>query len=247
MLDAFVEAAHRFPDGGVFGPKIYYHADPRRIWYAGGFWDPESLTFGEHGAGLLDKGQFDAAGKTEWVIGCAMFIRAEVFRKVGLLEPKFFLNNEEIDFCSRVRRAGFDCVYVPEAKVWHKISVSFGGENSPMKEYFTARNRLLWAHRNAGLSLRLRIHGRVWQTLGRRLLSPALSWGRPPASTRARWWSLRNAFTDPRNRAYLLGVRDYYLRRFGDCPDQVRALARTWSLNRVASTGPQAAPLNTAE
>jgi GT2 family glycosyltransferase len=230
FLQALVRAAARFPGAGIFGPKIYYHSDPQRVWYAGGYWDPLTLSFGEYGAGEIDRGQFDTPAETEWVIGCAMFIRAEIFRCIGNLEPKFFLNNEEIDFCSRVRRAGYSCVYVPDARVWHKISVSFGGENSPLKEYFSARNRLLWASRNAERPLRWRIHLSVFRTLGRRFLSPALSGsvgGSDPL--RQRWWSIRAAFSDPRNRAYALGVRDFYLGRFGDCPSRVRELAKDWS------------------
>lgn len=110
VVTEFVRAAQQMPQAGVFGAKIYHHADSRRLWYAGGYWDSRTLSFNEYGAGEIDRGQYDVLTETEWVIGCAMFIRAEVFRKVGLLEPRFFLNNEEIDFCSRAKRAGFVCL-----------------------------------------------------------------------------------------------------------------------------------------
>ena len=169
-----------------------------------------------------------------------MFVRASVFRSIGLLEPKFFLNNEEIDFCSRARRAGFACAFVPDARVWHKISVSFGGEHSPLKEYFSARNRLLWASRNANILLRMRIHASVMLTLVRRLLLPSISGASPSArSPKGRWWTLRSSLSDPRNRAYVIGVRDYYLRRFGDCPDTIRELSKAWTLKRASGAAPQ--------
>jgi len=233
ILSAFVDAAKRMPGGGVFGAKIYYYGDKQKLWYAGGYWDARTLSFNEHGAGELDQGQFDALTETEWVIGCAMFVRAEVFRKVGLLEPNFFLNNEEIDFCSRAKRAGLACVYVPQARLWHKISVSFGGEDSPLKEYFSARNRLLWARRNAEPGLRFRIYLDSTRKLVRRFARPLLGKTmQRPASLKTWWWSVRAALRDPRHRAALLGFRDFWLGRFGNCPERVRELAREWSAKR---------------
>ncbi len=243
LLSALVQAADQFPQGGVFGSKMYFHSDPKRLWYAGGYWDASSLSFNEYGSGEIDRGQYDITQETEWVIGCAMFVRAEVFRKIGLLEPKFFLNNEEIDFCSRAKRAGFACVYVPQARLWHKISVSFGGEDSPLKVYFSSRNRLLWARRNANLALRLRIYADSTRGLLRRFSSPLLRRTISGGITPKRWWwSLRAVLADPRNRAAALGFRDFWLGRFGDCPDQVRALAKEWAANRPKPAESLAAP-----
>ena len=234
ILEAFVKAAERVPQGGVFGGKIYYYDNKETLWYAGGYWDARTLSFGEYGAGELDRGQFDNLTETEWVIGCAMFIRPEVFRAIGPLEPKFFLNNEEIDFCSRAKRAGFSCVYVSEARLWHKISASFGGEDSPLKEYFSARNRLLWAERNAGLGLRFCIYFSSARSLIRRFVRPLMGKTmHSPFTMKGWWWSVRAAFFDPRNRAAFLGFRDFWLRRFGNCPDIVRKMNKDWSSKRV--------------
>lgn len=234
ILPAFIKAAEQKPKGGVFGGKIYYYNNKEILWYAGGYWDAQTLSFGEYGAGELDRGQFDELTETEWVIGCAMFIRAEVFRKVGLLEPDFFLNNEEIDFCSRAKRAGFSCVYVPDARLWHKISVSFGGEDSPLKEYFSARNRLLWAQRNARLGLRMRMYLGSTRSLIQRFIRPLLGKTMAgPVTIQNWWWSARAGFRDPRNRAAFLGFRDFWLRRFGNCPDVVRELGKEWAAKRA--------------
>jgi len=230
IVDAFLDAAQRMPQAGVFGAKIYYHTEPQRLWYAGGCWDAKTLSFNEYGAGEIDRGQYDQLTETDWVIGCAMFVRSEVFRKVGLLEPRFFLNNEEVDFCSRARRAGYTCAYVPQAKLWHKVSASFGGEDSPLKVYFSARNRLLWAQRNAPAGVRWRIYGRSLHALLRRYMR-ALTGLTPVGQLTPRtwWWAVRAAFADPSNRAAAMGVRDFWLRRFGDCPHEIRLLSSRWS------------------
>ncbi|NOR69695.1 MAG: glycosyltransferase [Methylomarinum sp.] len=235
ILSAFVQASEQKPDGGIFGGKIYHYTEKNKIWYAGGYWDKKSLYFSERGAGQIDVGQFDHLVETEWVIGCAMFIRPEVFKKIGLLEHKFFLNNEEIDFCSRARRSGFSCIYVPDAKVWHKISVSFGGEDSPMKIYFCARNRLLWAYRNAGFVLNLRIYADTFLVLIQRFIIPSFKNPLSHDFHFKKWlWSLKENFLDPCNRAYFYGVRDYCLGHFGNCPEKIRDFTNVWSKKRKA-------------
>ena len=85
---------------------------------------------------------------TEYVCGAALFFRAAVARKIGLLDERFFLVYEDSDWCFRARRAGFACVSVPKARVWHKVGTSFGSESSPLRTYFSTRNKLLWTEKN---------------------------------------------------------------------------------------------------
>lgn len=233
ILSALVKGAELIQDGGIFGPKMYHYDEKNTIWYAGGYWDPKTLSFEERGAGMQDEGQFNDLSETEWVVGCAMFIRTAVFKKVGLLEAKFFLNNEEIDFCSRTKHAGYSCVFVPDAKLWHKISVSFGGENSPMKEYFITRNRLLWTRRNADIWLKLRIYLRTTISLMRRFSGPFFHLkGLSTNSVKQWWWYIVEVYQDPINRAFMLGIRDFVLGRFGNCPDKVRDITDEWLAKR---------------
>lgn len=229
ILSEFLKAETLMPQVGIFGAKIYHYDRQNVLWYAGGYWNQRTLSFEEYGAGEKDCGQFDTMTETEWVIGCAMFVRAEVFRAIGLLEPRYFLNGEEVDFCCRAKEAGFSCAYVPTARLWHKISVSFGGEFSPLKEYFSTRNRLLWAKRNTNLWLRAQIHVRSASSLIRRFTMPFFRRATNPRfSLRERWWSAHEAFADPRSRAAALGFHDFWLGRFGNCPEIVRKLNADW-------------------
>jgi GT2 family glycosyltransferase len=50
--------------------------------------------------------------------GCFMFLRTEVFEKVGLFDERYFMYLEDVDFCRRVHRA-FDVVYYPKVYVFH--------------------------------------------------------------------------------------------------------------------------------
>lgn len=236
LLNAFVDAARQRPDAGVFSAKIYFHADPQRIWYAGAAWNPVSARFDQLGEGEIDDGRpaFTQLAETAYACGCAFFVPAARFRELGLLDDDFFLYFEETDWCARAQAAGHPSVFVPQARLWHKVSVSFGGEGSPLALYFLTRNRLLWAAKHASRAQRRAVRRAVLHGLAHRLLRPLTGRnGAPLHKTRAWWWGLRAAWRDPHAQAFLLGLRDYGLRRFGNCPDRVRELSRTWSARRV--------------
>lgn len=225
LVDAFLAAAQRHPQAGAFGARIFFHSDPRRLWYAGAEWNDEAARFEQVGEGMVDDGKkFEAEGETAYACGCAMFIPAQRLRELGLLDERFFLYFEETDWCFRARAAGHPSIYVPNARLWHKVSASMGGEGSPLMLYFVTRNRLLWAHRHGSAPQRSAVRRATLRALWDRFLVPLT--GMPGGGLRDRWWQLRAAWRDPRHRAVWLGARDYALRRFGDCPPVVRELAR---------------------
>lgn len=228
MLGAFVRAAQAHPDGAIFGGKIYYFDRPSTLWYAGASWQREGQYFLHDGIDMVDDGAaFEQVAETDYASGCAFFMRASALQTIGLLDAEFFLTYEESDLCYRARAAGFKVLFVPDAKLWHKVSVSFGGVDSPLQLYFYSRNVLLWAERH--LSRR-----EYWSVL-RKTAADALRFGgnaeTGASAVRRAYWSLssikrrlRRGGSDPAGRARYLGLRDYLLRRFGDCPAEVRQL-----------------------
>ncbi len=64
--------------------------------------------------------------QTDWVAGASMIVRREVFESVGLLDEKYFMYFEEVDFCLRVNRSGWPCWYVPQSRVVHLVGQSSG-------------------------------------------------------------------------------------------------------------------------
>jgi GT2 family glycosyltransferase len=61
---------------------------------------------------------------TAWVAGASLIIRREVFDKIGLLDERYFMYYEEVDFCLRAKRAGFPCWYVPSSRVIHLVGAA---------------------------------------------------------------------------------------------------------------------------
>jgi GT2 family glycosyltransferase len=233
ILKAFAEAEQRFPTAGVFGAKIYFYSDRNRLWHAGGKWLPETMKFTHVGMGEQDSPEYSQVQAYDYVTGCALYATANVFREIGTLNEKFFLTYEETDWCYRARKQGYSCLFIPEAKLWHKISVSFGGSHSPIFNYFMTRNKLLWASKHLPWRSFIFLQIKMIKSLSKAVIPKfVLNHGHQPFLKTLLWgfhtWlgNLRRNLNDPSNKAKLYGLRDFYLTRFGDCPPQVRSLAR---------------------
>ena len=212
LLNNFTEVAENHPNAGIFGAKIYFSSEPQKIWFAGGAWLPEIAKFTHIGYGEADSLDHSLVQNIDYACGCALFVKAEVFRKIGLLETKFFLTWEETDFCYRARRAGFECLFAPSAHVWHKVSASFkGGEVGLMHEYFMTRNRLLWIERNQTNLEKVKIYRSIIIPELKRYLRTYFS---PRSDQVSKFHS----------KVHLAAVRDYLIRKFGDCPNWIRTI-----------------------
>lgn len=124
---------------GMAAPKIYYHDEPNRIWFAGGSISMWTGTMMHIGIREEDHGQHDASKEIDYATGCCILARQEVIEKVGMLDESFFMYGEDADWSMRVRRAGYCIVYEPRAKVWHKLSVASGGHLS----FFKMKNKFI--------------------------------------------------------------------------------------------------------
>jgi N-acetylglucosaminyl-diphospho-decaprenol L-rhamnosyltransferase len=86
-----------------------------------------------------------------WVLGATLMIRREALTQVGLLDENFFMYSEEVDWCYRVRQAGWKNYVLGAARIIH-----FGGQSSkqipaPMKaELFRSKVKFFRKHQGAG-------------------------------------------------------------------------------------------------
>jgi GT2 family glycosyltransferase len=127
---------------GILGPAIHYHADPDRLWKLGDIehrWLPMPLSVRPRGdrplgwQGLVGTAPF----QVDYVTGCCMLIRRQVFERIGLFDTRYFMYFEDADFCRRARYAGFTIWCVPEARMWHKVSLS-AQRDRPLNRYHRA-------------------------------------------------------------------------------------------------------------
>lgn len=64
--------------------------------------------------------------EADWVSGASLMIRRETLEQVGGLDEDYYMYSEEVDWCWRVKQAGWKIFYLPEAEVAHWGGQSIG-------------------------------------------------------------------------------------------------------------------------
>ncbi|MEM9920221.1 MAG: glycosyltransferase family 2 protein [Bacteroidota bacterium] len=152
LMEHLLAAFDTIPKLGVVSPLICYYLPDRPdgdlIQYAGATpvhgLTARNTIIGEQ---VPDQGQYTQLQPTAYAHGAAMMIPRRVIQEVGPMPAYFFLYYEELDWCEQIRNAGFEIYLEPNAKIYHKESVSVG-QLSTLKTYYLTRNRILFMRRN---------------------------------------------------------------------------------------------------
>lgn len=135
-----VKIAQNKKEIGIFSPIIYSH---NKVWFSGG-----NIKFGnmktEHST-KIPKAEISIS---EYVTGCAMLIKKEVFKSIGLFDEDYFLYYEDADFCLRARKNGFKSAVIKSAKVFHDEK---SNENLEQKIYWLVLSGLIFFKKNTPL------------------------------------------------------------------------------------------------
>lgn len=66
----------------------------------------------------------EPAVPVDWIEGACLMLSAVAVREVGLLDIGYFMYNEEVDWCYRARRLGWQIACLPDARVMHAVGRS---------------------------------------------------------------------------------------------------------------------------
>lgn len=139
---------HLQPPVGIVAPRIFYADDPQRIWADGFGVQPFTLEMRGGRRGQIAIPRHEAPRSVAYVTGCAMLIDCRVLKAVGVFDEAFFAYYEDLDYCIRVRRAGWTILNVPEARLWHKVAASTG-LGTPRRQYLMAYSSVLFFAKHA--------------------------------------------------------------------------------------------------
>jgi GT2 family glycosyltransferase len=150
--------------------------------------------------------------ESAYIRGAALLMTRAHLERIGGFDDAFYLNYDETDWCFRARKLGIGAVMVRDAVILHLECAALGGADSPLNLYFKTRNLMLFAERHCTtrqrLSALLKIMRQTRNFCGKRPSWPlSLLVGRSSTMVAMR-----------------SGLRDYALRRFGDCPARIRQL-----------------------
>ena len=139
------------PDVALLSPKIFYEEVPQRIWFAGGRQHPCLLEMRDTGRGEPDGPRWAASRDVDYLLGTGLLVNLEAAGQVGWLDERFFMYYEDLDWSIRLRQAGYRLRLVADAHLYHRVSSSAGGVDSPLHRYYLARSSVLFFRRHGSL------------------------------------------------------------------------------------------------
>ena len=146
-LEPVIKLFEKDPTIAAIQPKILSYKQKDQFEYAGaagGFIDTLGYPFCR---GRIfntlekDNGQFNDSLPIFWATGACHFVRSSLYHQLGGLDEDFFAHMEEIDFCWRLKRAGYQIYYEGKSTVYH-VGGGTLSSASPRKTYLNFRNGL---------------------------------------------------------------------------------------------------------
>ncbi|MDX1664730.1 MAG: glycosyltransferase family 2 protein [Candidatus Promineifilaceae bacterium] len=133
-LQTLLDTLERHPEAGVVGPQLRFpdgspQSSRRRFptltsaffestWLEP--WAPRHVIERYHATDLPPHREVEV----DWIVGAAMMVRRAVVETVGLLDEEYFMYSEELDWCRRIRAAGWRILHQPAAVVVHHAGKS---------------------------------------------------------------------------------------------------------------------------
>lgn len=105
---------------GIIGPRLITSKGETQWWCAG-----REVTFKQlikNNLGIIESKKIWESQKeisADWVSGTALFVRQEIFQRIGGFDENFFMYVEDLDLCRRIKKLGYNIKYYPEISVLH--------------------------------------------------------------------------------------------------------------------------------
>jgi GT2 family glycosyltransferase len=135
----------------IVSPLIEATEPASSVWYSGGhFVEWQGFrTFHDNSAEPIETFPRERVA-TGYASTCALLIRPDVFEKVGVMDPDYFVYFDDVDFAVRSVRAGYQYWVSPAALILHKASSLTGGKSSPFTLRWYTRNWALISRKHLG-------------------------------------------------------------------------------------------------
>ena len=205
-IEKLVSALDENPDCGIAASKLlcWDGKNPAEVIDSAGDIFFQHGLAGKRGFGE-NKNEYPDQERIFGACAGAALYRVEMINEIGFLDDDFFAYNEDVDLCFRAKLAGWDCIFVPEAVVWHRVSFSTK-TFSDRSIYWSKRNSFWVMIKNLPFGIFLK---HSFHVIGYNLLSD-LRWifgGRIKPVIKGRWDGLIKLPTMLRKRKTILGNR----------------------------------------
>src|SRR3972149_8610335 len=139
-IEELIISAEKYPKTGMCASKVLSYDNRNIIDNVGHLIYRDGLN---RGKGRLeeDRGQYDNEEEVFFPSGCAALYRKKMLDEIGLFDDEFFAYGDDTDIGIKGRLAGWKCLYVPSAIVFHRYSGS-SNPYSELKAFYVERNRV---------------------------------------------------------------------------------------------------------
>ncbi len=149
-IAGFARAAEAHPGAGMLAGKLYLADRPERVWYAGQRFLAGLGYSGRHrGEGRRDGPRYERIRPTDRANGALMAVSRAAIDEIGLLDEELFAYVEDVDWSLRAREAGYEILFVPGARGWHRVGASTAG--AAHNSYYGTRNMVVVCERHRPL------------------------------------------------------------------------------------------------
>jgi GT2 family glycosyltransferase len=132
----------------ILSPIIFYYSRPDLVWYLVEYRIPGTLLSYNPYRNKPAPKNLPNLLQADFLSGCALFIRRNVFEQIGYLDPVLVMYGEELDFCWRASQAGYRLAAITTAIMRHKVSES-AKQVKDKSRYYRIRNQIRF-YRNYG-------------------------------------------------------------------------------------------------
>jgi GT2 family glycosyltransferase len=134
-------ALEEHPRIGIATPRVFFYDDPSKVYWDGGFIDWKTGDTPHDSSRLVER---SGVMESEWLDGCALFVRLSAVLEFGFFDERYFLYYEDAEWTVRAARSGWTNAVVVAAAARHKVSKSTGGFSGPLASFYYLRNRYLF-------------------------------------------------------------------------------------------------------
>ena len=142
------------PRAGILGPKLlnfngstqasrFRFYKPSTILFRRTFWKKTSWGKKELARFLMEDQDIEKIHEADWLLGAALMVRRRALEEVGLMDERFFLYFEDVDWCRRFKEKNWQVVYFPEAVMHHYHGRKSKKSGGSADLFF---NRYVWIH-----------------------------------------------------------------------------------------------------
>ncbi len=142
VINELVRVAESDPMIGFVTGKVYYFDQPDVLQTVGYYEDELRWVGGHIGNREKDIGQYDQIEERAFSDDIFMLVKRSLYSATKGYDTEFQFQGEQLDWQIRARKQDFKIYYAPDAKIWHKESMTIGKSTS-FKLYFDVRNSLV--------------------------------------------------------------------------------------------------------